>query len=53
MAEIARIWGWHPEQYRGLAVDEKAIAGPDEDSVTMGYEAARNAIARARSGRGK
>ncbi len=47
MAEIARIWGWHPEQYKGLAVDEKAVAGPDEDSLTMGYEAARNAIARA------
>ncbi|ADL19440.1 putative hydroxymethylglutaryl-CoA synthase [Acidilobus saccharovorans 345-15] len=47
MSEIARIWGWHPEQYKGLAVEEKAVAGPDEDSTTMGYEAARNAIARA------
>ncbi|MGC9210139.1 MAG: hydroxymethylglutaryl-CoA synthase [Acidilobus sp.] len=47
MSEIARIWGWHPEQYKGLAVEEKSVAGPDEDATTMGYEAARNAIARA------
>ncbi len=47
LSDIARVWGWHQEQYKGLAVDEKAVAGPDEDSTTMGYEAARNAIARA------
>ncbi len=47
LSEIARTWGWHPEQYKGLAVEEKAVAGPDEDATTMGYEAARNAIARA------
>ena len=47
LSEIAKVWGWHPEQYKGLAVEEKAVAGPDEDATTMGYEAARNAIARA------
>ncbi|MFP3231272.1 MAG: hydroxymethylglutaryl-CoA synthase [Acidilobus sp.] len=47
LSEIAKVWGWHPEQYKGLAVEEKSVAGPDEDSTTMGYEAARNAIARA------
>jgi hydroxymethylglutaryl-CoA synthase len=46
--EIARVWGWHQDQYKGLAVDEKSVAGPDEDSVTMGYEAASNAIQRAK-----
>jgi len=47
MEEIARIWGWEPSVPRGLGVVEKAIAGPDEDSLTMGYEAALNAIRRA------
>ncbi len=47
MSEIARVWGWAPEQASGLGMKEKAVAGPDEDSVTMGYEAARNALRRA------
>jgi len=47
MDEIARVWGWEPSVPRGLGVVEKAIAGPDEDSLTMGYEAALNAIRRA------
>jgi len=47
MEEIARVWGWEPSIPKGLGVVEKAIAGPDEDSLTMGYEAALNAIRRA------
>ena len=47
MEEIARVWGWPPQQYKALNVKEKSVDGPDEDSTTMGIEAARNAIARA------
>ena len=44
-SEVARIW-------RGadgaLPIKEKAVAGLDEDVITMSIEAARNAVARAR-----
>lgn len=42
--EIARVWGGAEE---GLPIDEKAVPGLDEDTVTMSIEAARNAMARA------
>ncbi|MFZ3070133.1 MAG: hydroxymethylglutaryl-CoA synthase [Anaerolineaceae bacterium] len=42
--EIARIWGGNEE---GLPVIEKAVAGLDEDVITMSIEAARNALKRA------
>ncbi len=42
--EIARIWGGNDE---GLPVIEKAVAGLDEDVITMSIEAARNALKRA------
>ena len=42
--EIARIWGGDPD---GLPVAEKAVAGLDEDVITMSIEAARNALKRA------
>jgi len=46
--EIARAWGWDAEGYRrGLAIEEKAVAGPDQDAVTMAVEASRSAIRRA------
>ncbi len=45
--EIARVWGFDPRVPRDLGVVEKAVGGPDEDAVTIGVEAARNAIARA------
>jgi hydroxymethylglutaryl-CoA synthase len=48
MEEILRIWGWPSGQEKGLGMKEKAVAGPDEDSITMGWEAALNAIKRAR-----
>ena len=44
-AEIARVW--HGGE-AALPVTEKAVPGPDEDTVTMSIEAARNALARAR-----
>ncbi len=43
-AEIARMWAGGEG---GLPVEEKAVAGPDEDVVTMSVEAARNAVRRA------
>ena len=42
--EIARIWGAGDE---GLPVIEKAVAGLDEDVITMSIEASRNALKRA------
>ena len=44
-SEIARIW---TQGTGGSPVREKAVAGLDEDVITMSVEAARNAIARAR-----
>ncbi len=42
-AEIARVW----KGGGGGPVEEKAVAGLDEDTVTIAIEAARNALARA------
>jgi len=42
--EIARVWAGGGG---GLPIKEKAVAGLDEDVVTMSIEAARNALARA------
>ncbi len=42
--EIARVWGSAEE---ALPIEEKAVPGLDEDTVTMSIEAARNALARA------
>lgn len=43
-SEIARVWKGGAG---GLPVEEKAVAGLDEDVITMSIEAARNALARA------
>jgi hydroxymethylglutaryl-CoA synthase len=43
-AEVSRVW---TEGHGGLPVQEKSVAGLDEDTATMAIEAARNAIARA------
>jgi len=43
-SEVARVW---TEGTAGLPIKEKAVAGLDEDVVTMSIEAARNAVARA------
>jgi hydroxymethylglutaryl-CoA synthase len=42
--EVARVW---KEGQSGLPITEKAVPGPDEDTMTIGLEAARNALARA------
>ena len=43
-AAISRLWEGHE---RGGPVKEKAVAGLDEDVITMSIEAARNALTRA------
>jgi hydroxymethylglutaryl-CoA synthase len=43
-SEIARVW---TEGQGGLPIKEKAVAGLDEDTVTISIEAARNALKRA------
>lgn len=43
-SEVARIW---TGGQGGLPIKEKAVAGLDEDVITMSIEAARNALARA------
>jgi hydroxymethylglutaryl-CoA synthase len=42
--EVARVWAGG---LGGLPVQEKAVAGQDEDVITMSIEAAQNALARA------
>jgi hydroxymethylglutaryl-CoA synthase len=42
-AEIARVWKGNG----GGPIKEKAVAGLDEDTVTISIEASRNALARA------
>jgi hydroxymethylglutaryl-CoA synthase len=42
--EISRLWTGGAG---GTPIQEKAVPGPDEDTVTMSIEAARNALARA------
>src|SRR5512133_2121999 len=43
--EVARIWAGG--KIGGLPIKEKAVAGLDEDVITMSIEAGRNALARA------
>ena len=43
-SEVSRIW---TDGEGGLPIEEKAVAGIDEDVATMSIEAARNALARA------
>lgn len=42
--EIARVW---TDGQGGVPVDAKSVPGPDEDTITMSIEAARNALKRA------
>ena len=42
--EVARVW---TDGKGSLPINEKAVAGLDEDVITMSIEAARNALARA------
>src|SRR5512141_3149947 len=43
--EVARVWAGG--KTGGLPIKEKAVAGLDEDVITMSIEAGRNALARA------
>ncbi len=43
--DVARVWAGGKES--GLPIKEKAVAGMDEDVITMSIEAGRNALARA------
>src|SRR3989304_8509012 len=43
-SEVARVWETRAED---VPIHEKAVAGRDEDVITMSIEAARNALARA------
>jgi hydroxymethylglutaryl-CoA synthase len=46
--EIARVWGKSPRHFREeLLIDEKAVAGSDEDVATIAVEASKNALRRA------
>jgi len=44
--EIAKMWGFSEELTKSLWIEEKAVAGEDEDTVTMGWYAAKVAIER-------
>lgn len=44
-SEVARVW---TDGSGGLPIKEKAVAGLDEDTLSMSVEAARNALERAR-----
>lgn len=45
IAEIARMWGKQPADIeKSLVLSEKAVAGVDEDSLTMAYEASSMAM---------
>jgi len=45
ISEIASVWGKSPgEIEKSVGVIEKAVAGIDEDTVTMGVEAGKNAL---------
>ncbi len=44
-AEVARVWAG---KHGGTPITEKAVPGLDEDTLTIGLEAVRNALARAR-----
>lgn len=47
LSEIVRVWGFNPKEPEELDVSEKSVAGRDEDSITMGWEASLNALRRA------
>ena len=47
VAEIAELWGFEKSVVGSLGMFEKAVASSDEDSITMGWYAAKSAILRA------
>jgi hydroxymethylglutaryl-CoA synthase len=52
--EIANVWGKNPEDVKkSLLITEKAIAGVDEDSLTMAFESASSALSDVKVDRSK
>ncbi len=47
-ADIARAWGFDLRVVEDLYIKEKAVEGSDEDTTTIAWEAAKNAISRAK-----
>jgi len=47
VSDIAKLWGFNEALVESLGMYEKAVASSDEDSITMGWYAARSAIRRA------
>lgn len=46
--EIAKVWGADAPSYKkGLMLREKSVPGPDQDTITIAVEAAKNALKRA------
>ncbi len=46
--EIAKVWGADAPSYKkGLMLEEKSVPSPDQDTITMSVEAAKNALKRA------
>ncbi|MFQ6070419.1 MAG: hydroxymethylglutaryl-CoA synthase [Candidatus Aminicenantales bacterium] len=46
--EIAKVWGADAASYKkGLMLEEKSVPAPDQDTITMSVEAAKNALKRA------
>jgi hydroxymethylglutaryl-CoA synthase len=45
--EIAKVWGADAESYKkGLMLREKSVPTPDQDTITISVEAAKNAVKR-------
>ncbi len=48
LEDIAKVWGTDAESYKkGLFLFEKSVPSPDQDTITLSVEAARNALKRA------
>ena len=45
--DIANLWGMDPYTPKAIWIEEKAVAGADEDTITIGWRASRYAIERA------
>ena len=49
MDDIARVWGQDAAAIKnGLMIEEKSVPDADEDTITISYQAGKNAIERAR-----
>src|SRR3989338_721221 len=49
VSEIARVWQKESGSIvSGIGVEEKAVAGSDEDTITMSVEAGKNALIRSK-----